>query len=145
MGHGYRENKPVVVGAVQRGGDIRLALVPNARRHHLHGFIRENVHGETEAIYTDELASYRSIEDADTIHESVNNRAGEYVRGNVHTNTVESAWSIFKRGIVGSWHQLSVKHLPAYSTRWSGASTTGRTRSSSETPCASCCATIRCP
>jgi transposase-like protein len=114
MGSGYRANKATVVGAVERGGEIRLKLVPNQRRHHLHGFIRENVAGETEAIYTDELPSYRGIEDADTRHETIAHKDDEWVRGDVHTNTVEGVWSLFKRSLIGSYHQVSVKHLPAY-------------------------------
>src|SRR5581483_9244875 len=47
-------------------------------------------------------------------HQTVNHSAGEYVRGDIYTNTVESAFSLLKRGIVGSWHKVSVKHLPAY-------------------------------
>lgn len=43
-----------------------------------------------------------------------NHSAGEYVRADVHTNTVESVWSLFKRSLVGSYHQLSTKHLPRY-------------------------------
>ena len=44
----------------------------------------------------------------------MNHRAKEYVRGDVHTNTIEGGWSLFKRSVVGTHHQLSVKHLPAY-------------------------------
>ena len=47
-------------------------------------------------------------------HKSVNHSKKEYVRGDVFTNTVESAFSLLKRGIVGTWHKVSVKHLPAY-------------------------------
>jgi transposase-like protein len=114
MGSGYRENKAVVIGAIQRGGELRLRLVPSSRGSHVHGFIRRNVHGGTDAIYTDEFASYQGIADADTRHETVEHSAGEYVRGDVHTNTVESVWSLFKRSVIGSYHQLSVKHLPSY-------------------------------
>lgn len=114
FGKGYRGNKTVVAGAIERGGEIRLRLVPNTRRHHLHGFIQSTVSDETEAIYTDELKSYKGIEDGDTRHESVSHRDDEWVRGNVHTNTVESAWSLLKRSVVGTYHQISVKHLPAY-------------------------------
>jgi transposase-like protein len=113
-GAGYRENKAVIVGAVQRGGEIRLKVLPNQRRGNIHGFIHQHVSGEAEAIYTDELASYRGIGDDDTRHESVSHSADEWVRGDVHTNTVESVWSLFKRSVVGSYHQLSLKHLPAY-------------------------------
>src|SRR5205823_233325 len=47
-------------------------------------------------------------------HETVNHSAGQYVVGNVHTNTVENAFSLLKRGIIGTWHKISAKHLPAY-------------------------------
>jgi transposase-like protein len=114
MGHGYRGNKAIVAGAVERGGDIRLDVVGDTTRRTLHRFIREHTDPETEAIYTDELPSYRGIGDHDTRHEAVNHSAKEYVRGDVHTNTVESAWSLFKRGVIGSYHKLSAKHLEAY-------------------------------
>ena len=65
-------------------------------------------------IYTDELRSYEGIADHDTRHETVTHKAEEWVRGNVHTNTVESAWSLLKRSVVGTYHQISVKHLDAY-------------------------------
>jgi transposase-like protein len=113
-GRGFRENKTVVIGAVQRGGKVRLRVIPNTRRHHIEEFI-EGVIDKPDAIYTDELASYDDLEiTMDTRHESVSHKADEYVRGAVHTNTVESAWSLFKRAIIGSYHQISVKHLPAY-------------------------------
>lgn len=114
MGAGYRGNKVTVVGALERGGDIRLKVVPNARRHHLHGFIKSSVEDSAEAIYTDELPSYNGIADADTRHETVHHSNEEWVRGSVHTNSVEGVWSLLKRSIVGSYHQISVKHLPAY-------------------------------
>lgn len=114
VGSGFRENKTTVVGAVQRDGEIRLKVTPNNRKKHLHGFIRENVSGGAQAIYTDELQSYRGIGDFDTRHETVKHKAEEFVRGDVHTNSVEGVWSLLKRGIVGQYHQLSVKHLPAY-------------------------------
>src|SRR5947209_15949710 len=47
-------------------------------------------------------------------HKTDRHRRGEYVVGDVHTNTVESAFSLLKRGIVGTWHKVSAKHLPAY-------------------------------
>jgi transposase-like protein len=47
-------------------------------------------------------------------HESINHRKEEWVRGDVSTNGVESAWSLFKRSIVGSYHQISAKHLDSY-------------------------------
>lgn len=114
FGTGYRGNKSVIAGAVARGGEIRLRLVPNLRKGTLEGFIKSTVSDETEAIYTDEFASYNGIGDEDTRHETVEHGAEEWVRGDVHTNTVESAWSLLKRSVVGTYHQISVKHLPAY-------------------------------
>lgn len=113
-GHGYRGNKTMVLGAVERGGDIRLRVERHGDRATLHRFIGKHVHDGARAIYTDENPAYGNLSDADTRHETVNHSAEEWVRGDVHTNTAESAWSLLKRSIVGSYHRLSAKHLPAY-------------------------------
>jgi ISXO2-like transposase domain len=47
-------------------------------------------------------------------HKSVNHSAEEWVRADVHSNTVQSVWSLFKRSVIGSYHHMSVKHMPAY-------------------------------
>ncbi len=107
-------DNPPVVGAVQRDGDVRLKSVPDRSRPSLHGFIREHVHDDAEAVYTDDWQPYQGIGDEDTRHEVVNHTADEWVRADVHTNTIESVWSLFKRSIIGSYHHISVKHLPAY-------------------------------
>jgi transposase-like protein len=117
VGSGYIENKVQVLGAIERGGDIRLAVHGKGTRANtanLHAFLRSVVSDDAPAIYTDENPGYRGIADEDTIHATVNHRDEEWVRGDVHTNTAESAWSLFKRSLVGSYHQLSVKHLDAY-------------------------------
>lgn len=114
VGHGYRGNKVIVAGAIQRDGDTRLQLISNADRKTLHGFIRSNTSPDTEVIMTDEWPAYLGIADGDTRHETVNHRAEEWVRGDVHTNGIENAWSLLKRSIVGSYHKVSVKHLDAY-------------------------------
>src|SRR5215212_4795469 len=114
-GRGYKGNKVVVVGAMQRGGNICLQVVRGTDRETLHGFIRENTAGDTEAIYTDEWPAYRGIADKDTKHKTVKHRDKEYVaEGDVHTNSIENVWSLLKRSIVGSYHQVSAKHLDAY-------------------------------
>lgn len=109
MGRGYRENKSVVIGAIQRGGRVQLKVIPNTRRGNVEGFVKGAIK-DADAIYTDELKSYSHL----PAHESVNHKAEEWVRGAVQTNSVESVWSLFKRSIVGSYHHLSIKHLPAY-------------------------------
>jgi len=107
-------NKIIVLGAVERGGKLRVRMVPNARKATIKGFLGDVVADSAEAIYTDEFKSYQTIGDEDTIHDSVNHREGEYVRGVVHTNTMESAWSLFDRAVIGAYHKLTAKHLPAY-------------------------------
>ncbi len=114
FGHGYKGNKAVVAGAVQRNGGARLQTIPDTTRRTLHGFIDKYVAPDTEAIYTDDWPAYKGIADHDTRHETVNHSAEEWVRGDVHTNTVEGIWSLFKRSVVGSYHKVSHKHLDSY-------------------------------
>lgn len=113
-GRGYRGNKITVLGAVERGGEVRLRVATNADRPTLHAFIHGHTAPETKNIFTDQHPGYVGIEDANTAHASVNHSIEEWVRGDVHTNTVEGVWSLLKRSIIGSYHQVSVKHLDAY-------------------------------
>ena len=113
-GRGYRDNKAAVVGAVQRGGKIVLKVIQARDRATLHEFIEQVSADETVAYFTDEWAPYRGIADQDTAHETVNHSREEWVRGDVHTNTIENIWSLLKRSIIGAYHQVSVKHLDAY-------------------------------
>jgi transposase-like protein len=114
MGRGYKGNKAVVVGAVQRDGKIALKVVAERDAATLQGFVKDTTASDTEAYYTDEWAAYKGIGDENTHHETVNHRLDEYVRGDVHTNSVENVWSLLKRSIIGSYHKVSVKHLDAY-------------------------------
>jgi transposase-like protein len=112
--YGY-ENKSMVMGAIERGGNVRLQVgeVP-ATKETLHAFIKSKIKDETLAICTDEHKGYLGIEDRDTLHVVVDHAKKEWVRGAVHTNTLENVWSLFKRSILGSYHQVSVKHLNRY-------------------------------
>lgn len=114
QGRGYKGNKAIAIGAVQRGGKIRLQVITNATKRTLHQFVKDNTAPDTEAIYTDELPAYNGIGDEDTRHETVNHSAKEWVRGDVHTNGAESVWSLLKRSIIGAYHKVSIKHLDAY-------------------------------
>lgn len=113
-GGGYRGNKAAVIGAVQRGGNIRLKVIPYSNRLQFRKFVAETTDPTCEAIYTDENISYKGIGDADTRHETVNHSNFEWVNGDVHTNNVENVWSLLKRSVVGTYHKLSIKHLDAY-------------------------------
>lgn len=108
------DNKAIVVGAVQRDGRIKLERIPDTKKKTLHGFIRRTVKDEALAIYTDEFVSYAGIGDANTRHETVNHSEDEWVFGDVHTNSVEGVWSLFKRSIMGAFHKISFKHLDRY-------------------------------
>jgi transposase-like protein len=109
-----RDNKTVVLGAVERGGQVRLRVAPDAKSRTVKKFLADVVSDEAEAIYTDSHRSYRGIADHNTRHEYVDHSRDEWVRGQVHTNTVESVWSLFDRGVIGSYHKLSKKHMQAY-------------------------------
>jgi transposase-like protein len=114
QGFDWRKNKSVVLGAMERGGKLRVRKASSNRKGQITAFLNAVVADEAAAIDTDELKSYKKIGDANTIHASINDHQDEWVRGDVHTNTVESAWSLLKRSIIGSYHRLSAKHLEAY-------------------------------
>jgi transposase-like protein len=112
--HEVRARLALVLGAVERGGNVRLRLERQADHETVHKFIDDVVSADADAIYTDSWRSYQGVGTSHTRHETVNHHAEEWVRGDVHTQTIEGVWSLFKRSIIGSYHQLSVKHLPAY-------------------------------
>lgn len=115
-GQGYKGNKTMVMGVIERGGgSIRLKVGNTATRKALHGFIRNHVNmDEMVNIYTDEFVSYEGIDNYDGRHQSVAHSKEEWVRGDIHTNSIEGAFGLFKRSVVGAFHQISAKHLPAY-------------------------------
>jgi transposase-like protein len=116
VGSGNRIHKSMVIAAIQRGGAVRIRTAGKMKRNKevLHGFINQHVSDECANLYTDEARGYLGIGDENTTHETVNHSIDEYVRGDVHTNTVESVFSLFKRSLVGSFHQVSGKHLDRY-------------------------------
>lgn len=115
MGRGnYRGFKQIVLGAVEREGRLRLSAGIDNTKVNLFKFVREQVSDDAMNIYTDGLPAYRGIGDENTKHEWVDHAKHEYVRGDVHTNTIEGAFGLFKRGLVGSFHQISRKHLDRY-------------------------------
>ena len=113
-GRGYLGNKSIVLGVIERGGSLRLEVHKDRSRPTLHGFVKKHAADDTEAIYTDDFPAYKGIGDEDTIHETVNHSQKEWVRGKVHTNTIESAFSLFKRSVVGAYHHISAKHIQSY-------------------------------
>lgn len=106
--------KAVVLGVIQRGGQVRLRTAKGTDKATLHEFIQTHVAPEAEAIFTDEHGGYQGIGDENTRHETVNHGADEWVRDSVHTNSIENVWSELTRSVMGAYHHLSTKHLPAY-------------------------------
>jgi transposase-like protein len=108
--------KEIVIGIRQRSGDLRFFHASDVESGTLARYIRENVSKDVDVIFSDEFTSYpKAVGEFQSRHRTVNHSGGVYVSsGNTHTNTVESAFSLLKRGIMGTWHKISAKHLPAY-------------------------------
>lgn len=105
----------IVIGIRQRGGELRFFHAKDAKSGTLQQYIRDNVSEEVDVIITDEYIAYPSAMGTfRPRHKTIKQKSGVYVDGNVHTNTVENAFSLLKRGIMGTWHKISPKHLPAY-------------------------------
>jgi transposase-like protein len=104
--------KPSVMGIIERGGKVIASHIPTPSKIVLTGKIKDHVLPDAEMIVTDQYVAYKSLGEA--FRHKVINHIREYVRGNVHTNTIENFWSLFKRGVIGSFHNVSVKHLPRY-------------------------------
>ncbi|WP_439470162.1 IS1595 family transposase [Brevundimonas sp.] len=105
--------KTVVLGMVQRNGEIRAGVVPDTRRATLQGVVREHVEKGAN-LYTDEHSSYRGLND-EYAHHTNHHMSGRYViDGHNHTNTIESVWALLKRQIIGVHHWISPKHLNRY-------------------------------
>lgn len=105
------KDKTVVMGMMERGGNVRAFVVDNRRKRELQQQIREHVEAGA-AIFTDELLSYDGLE-SDYRH-AVINHAVEYVNDNVHTNGMENFWSLLKRGLHGTYISVEPFHLFRY-------------------------------
>jgi len=103
--------KAIVVGLLERNGQVRTKVVKKAKKKNLHNLIRENVEQGTN-LYTDAFKSYDGLT-AEYIHETIDH-ATEYVRGNVHTNGIENFWSLFKRALRGTYVNCDTEHLFRY-------------------------------
>ena len=109
LGH---DGKAVVLGAIERKGQVRLKVVPNATQEHIVPFVIKNI-SPTSILMSDEYSAYKKMYRVFE-HHTVNHLAGEYISGKAGTNTIENFWSLFKRGIYGIYHQVSHKHMQNY-------------------------------
>jgi transposase-like protein len=110
-------NKEIVIGIRQRGGALRFFHAEDIKTGTLAKFIKENVRADVDVVMTDELGGYPKAMIEAEIHgtkrKTIKHKDG-YVDGDITTNGIESAFSLLKRGIIGSWHKVSAKHLSAY-------------------------------
>jgi len=113
-----KKAKEPVIGIRQRGGDLRFFHAEDAKSGTLAQYIKNNVSDDVDVILTDEFSAYpwamKKAGVPKEKHKTIRHKDRVYVDGDIHTNTVESAFSLLKRGIVGTWHRVSAKHLAAY-------------------------------
>lgn len=107
------EGKTPIVGVVKRKGSVHAKVVTDCKASTVMPLIRSNVAIGTE-LMTDKFASYRKARKMGYKHKTVDHGRKEYVRGKVHTNTIEGFWSQLKRSIDGTYHSVSPKHLQSY-------------------------------
>jgi transposase-like protein len=104
--------KVAVMGLLERNGEVRCQIVPNTRRKNLESIIKQNI-GTGTNVYSDNLPSYRQLDDAEYIHKVIDH-AERYVDGQVHTNGIENFWSLLKRGLKGTYVSVEPFHLFRY-------------------------------
>ncbi len=104
--------KTVIVGAVERKGAVVTRVLESLSAVDLQQFVRQTVSSKVSLLATDEQVAYRGL--GEYPHAAVKHSIQQYVVGAVHTQTIEGFWSIFKRGIVGSFHKVSAKYMPLY-------------------------------
>jgi transposase-like protein len=105
--------KTAVLGMRERGGRVVAMVVPSTDI----ATVQNEIHGAVEigsTVYTDEYGAYSDLDGLFFHHSTVNHSAGEFVRGPVHTNGIESVWAVLKRGLHGVYHHASKKHLHRY-------------------------------
>lgn len=107
-GHG----KAVVLGVIEREGELRAEHIPSDKIEHVHKYVRDNVEPGSR-LMTDEDRAFKGLR-GEYVHHAVKHSLGEYVRDDVHSNGIESVWALLKRQIIGIHHWVSEKHLGRY-------------------------------
>lgn len=113
LGRGGVGKTPVIAGRERESGKVKAEVRPSISGRNAVGFVNRHVQvGST--VHTDESAIYNRVGGLLYKHESINHSAGEYVRGDVTTNGIESVFAVLKRGLHGVYHHVSPKHLHRY-------------------------------
>jgi transposase-like protein len=100
------------MGMIERHGKLELRTIPTASRKIIVPIVENRVRKDS-TLMTDEARFYKSL-DKEYHREVVKHSEDEWARGDANTNSIENAWSLFKRSIVGSFHHISTKHVEAY-------------------------------
>ncbi|OHA58678.1 MAG: hypothetical protein A2571_02825 [Candidatus Vogelbacteria bacterium RIFOXYD1_FULL_44_32] len=110
--HGFSK-KSAVMGMTERGGKLRAFQIPDRQTHTVLNAVTKNVNPKA-YLMTDDAGVYRKLVRIGFKHDSIKHSRKQYVRGNVHTNSIESFWALFKRNYHGTYHSMSKKHLQRY-------------------------------
>lgn len=110
---GTGSGKTPVVGAVSRKGNVVARVIERVSEQELLRFINDSVSEKVSLLVTDQYVGYGNV-GKKFPHGVINHAKGQYVVGAIHTNSIEGFWSIFKRGVVGTYHKVSKKYLPLY-------------------------------
>jgi transposase-like protein len=105
-------SKIAVIGAIERGGKVKAQVIQKTNYENVIPFLVKSVH-QGSKLMTDEHVVYGTMERLYN-HATIKHMIKEYVRGDVHTNTIENFWSVLKRGIYGTYHFISTKHVQNY-------------------------------
>lgn len=127
-------NKIPVVGLRERKGKAIGRVVNGTSRYDLHNLIEQNVLPDA-TIFTDDHSSYIGISKKGYKHGVVRHSRRQYVNGSVHTNSIESVWAVIKRGMYGTYHHVSRKHLARYVDEFCFRLSTGATLSFMDAVC----------
>jgi len=105
--------KTPVIGMVERQGNVKANVVDDLKKRTVRPIISGSIKKKS-TVYSDEFFSYQDIRKYDLNHDVIKHRIKQYVRGKVHTNTIEGFWSQLKRSIHGTYHSVSPQHLQLY-------------------------------
>ena len=122
--------KVAVAGLKSRTGKVRAKRIKTADQEHLHAFVAAHVKAGS-TLYTDDHKGYLGLGQRYR-HETIKHSVGEYVRGQAHTNGIESFWAMLKRGYYGIFHHFTWKHMNRYlsefEARWNMGNMSGSDR-----------------
>ena len=106
---GIGSGKTGVIGAIARKGNVVCQIIEDTKARTLEGFVRKAVSDKVTLVATDQYVGYKHL-NREFPHDTVDHMQGEYVRGEVHTQNLDSFWSLLKRGVIGTYHHVSAKY-----------------------------------